>query len=128
MGRFLWILLWLVTFLPPMVAQQPAEQPQAVDRTTNLERRMEALERENAATKAENAKLREVTIQAPPTVPGRFSDPTLTPNCPTGGASPGSPGAVESFIERLGTHYDKGFVLVESSDPQRIPFRLVFGN
>lgn len=34
----------------------------------------------------------------------------------------------EGVIERFGTRYDNGFVLMESSDPERIPFRLVLGN
>src|SRR4029077_779647 len=37
-------------------------------------------------------------------------------------------GPAESIIERLGTYYKNGFVLMESSDPQSIPFKLVFNN
>ena len=32
------------------------------------------------------------------------------------------------MIERLGTYYNNGFVLMESSDPERIPFKLVVAN
>jgi len=38
------------------------------------------------------------------------------------------PAESPSVIERLGTYYNNGFVLMESSDPERIPFKLVVAN
>jgi len=35
---------------------------------------------------------------------------------------------LEDIVERLGTRYNNGFVLMESSDPERIPFKLVVNN
>jgi hypothetical protein len=38
------------------------------------------------------------------------------------------PAEPPALIERLGTYYKNGFVLMESSDPERVPFKLVVGN
>lgn len=38
------------------------------------------------------------------------------------------PAEPPALIERLGTYYNNGFVLMESSDPERIPFKLVVAN
>src|SRR5262245_8645998 len=38
------------------------------------------------------------------------------------------PAQSPELIERLGTFYNNGFVLMESSDPERIPFKLVVAN
>ena len=142
-----------------------------------MERRLEALERENAETKAENARLRQKLeppsppgpsmfgdpgpaqqLPTPPVPgmagdpPGMFGDPGLaqpdstdappavaTPPVPGMFGDPGfarpystdAPPAVatvgqQSLIERLGTRYDNGFVLVESPDKVRVPFELRF--
>ena len=37
---------------------------------------------------------------------------------------PAEGGFWKSLPERLGTRYDNGFVLVESPDPERVPFEL----
>jgi hypothetical protein len=58
---------------------------------------------------------------APPAV---VSDPAPAPPCLT--CPPTAP--EPTLIERLGTYYDRGFVLMESSDPERTPFKLVVGN
>src|SRR4029077_19501367 len=50
-----------------------------------------------------------------------ITDPTL-PSSPPGGVPS------ETLLEQLATHYKGGFVLVESTDPGQIPFKLVVGN
>jgi hypothetical protein len=116
-GRVLLILVSLVGIVARAAAQLPplVADPEPIDRLTSLERRLEALE-------AENARLRQILPEAPP-APETVGDPGLPPSCPTG-SSPGEKNAVERFIERLGTYYDNGFVLVASPDPKRVPFEL----
>ncbi len=47
--------------------------------------------------------------------------PTV-PSCPPGGIPS------DTLLEQLATHYQSGFVLAESTDPARIPFKLLVGN
>jgi len=127
-----------------LFAQTP---PQLPDQVRQLTERLDALERENTATRAENARLQSF-------MRGRFPDFVQAPVPPPGvsvmtpvGSSvlfqdqPGQVGSAgsslakseigyvpENVIERLGTRYDNGFVLVDSSDPDRSPFKLVVGN
>ncbi|HVK08280.1 MAG TPA: hypothetical protein VM597_05830, partial [Gemmataceae bacterium] len=116
MYRYLLALAWVGAIFAYAGAQIPADvpRPSPVDRLTLLEQRQEALERENAA-------LRLLLTQTNPPPAGPVGMETLAP-CPPVGAAP------MNLIERLGTRYDKGFVLMESPDPARVPFRLVVGN
>ena len=119
------------------------------DPTRQLAERLDVLERDNAAMRAENARLESFirgrfpdftqgTVQAAG-MTGVIRDGTTSPlqmpvmpNATIDSMPPvvqSDPGCLPvDFIERLGTRYDKGFVLMESSDPERIPFRLVVGN
>ena len=103
--------------LAPAAAQPTGAvpQPAPVDRLTLLEQRQEALERENAALR-----LLLAPMNPPPAGPAAVAAPVPCP--PDGAAAP------MNFIERLGTYYNRGFVLMESSDPERVPFKLVVGN
>lgn len=143
-----WLILGLITLgcaaISPAqtLAQSPPLLPDPVRQSTE---RLDALERENAATRAENARLQSFIrgrfpdfTQGPAPAVGMpgvtqtgsatvFQDPVVQ-NSVAGTTNTATGFLPEDFIERLGTHYDKGFVLMESSDPERIPFRLVFGN
>ena len=57
-----------------------------------------------------------------PTGPAPVSGPAAADACPPSGAP------VQTAAERLGTYYKNGFVLVDSPDPDRVPFRLVARN
>lgn len=135
---------WLAC-LPSQLSAQ--SQPLLPDQVKQLTERLDALERENNATRAENARLQSF-------IGGRFPDFTQAPVPTTGfaGVRPIGSSSLfqdpagqkekvdsslaasdlgclpEGIIERLGTRYDNGFVLMESSDRERIPFRLVLGN
>lgn len=118
------------------LAQSPSVLPDSVRQLTE---RVDALERENSATQAENARLQSF-------IRGRFPDftqgqvpttgmPGVTQTAsaslfqePAGQTTLNSGCQPENPIERLGTRYDNGFVLMESADPERTPFRLVVGN
>ncbi|MFO0815754.1 MAG: hypothetical protein U0796_21250 [Gemmatales bacterium] len=147
--RVVWIACLASGWAVGLPGQLSAQAPQLTDPVRQLNERLEKLERENAATREENARLQSF-------IRGRFPDFTQGPApangmpgvTQAGSSSPvqapagqcvvagGAPTTItsdsgcppEGFIERLGTHYDKGFVLMESSDPERIPFRLVFNN
>jgi hypothetical protein len=98
--------------------QPPAES--SADRLNRLEQRMQTLEQENAAIRAENTRLSQP-------VPSQAGVPTaFEPLVPA--QSPGVSAPPVSLLEQLATHYKGGFVLAESSDPNRIPFKLVVGN
>jgi hypothetical protein len=126
-----------------------------VDPIKQLTERMETLERENAKMRSDNARLEKYLRERFPTssigasksppntlmLAGAQQAPALghDPNQPPASVLPGdgrvlmecdpaTASPLEKAHEWLGTHYDKGFVLVESPDPERIPFRLVFGN
>jgi hypothetical protein len=69
---------------------------------------------------------------------GHSSDPTAEGGLPVLAAPVSGPGATgpcppsggpaQTVLERLGTYYKGGFVLVDSPDPDRVPFRLVARN
>ncbi|HET6574423.1 MAG TPA: hypothetical protein VFG68_12520 [Fimbriiglobus sp.] len=117
MYRCLLTLTWAVGLLAPATAQPTGAVPQPgpVDRLTLLEQRQEDLERENSA-------LRLLLAPMNPPVAGPAAVAAPVPCPPDGAAAP------MNFIERLGTYYNRGFVLMESSDPGRVPFKLVVGN
>lgn len=107
-----------------------AQSPPSPDAFRQLNDRLDALERENAQTKAENARLESF-------IRGRFPDfssgqvpvtgagTTMGLNTPT--PSSGSSGQFGTVLEGFGTRYENGFVLFDSQD-QQTPFRLVIGN
>ena len=121
--------------------------PPVPDQLRQLTERLDSLERENAAVRADNARLNSFIrgqfpdfsqgnaggTGSPSMIPAGSSSMIQSPASQNG--SVGSSLATsdlgnvpESAIERLGTRYDNGFVLMESSNPERIPFRLVLGN
>ena len=111
MSRSLLALAWTCAWIgflssDQASAQTPVEPPLPLDRLSNLEGRLEALERENS-------RLREMLPVAP--APVVDASQILCP----------SPDGM-SLVERLGTRYDNGFVLVESPDKTRVPFELRF--
>jgi len=53
---------------------------------------------------------------------------TPEPGSAPPGACPPSSAPAQTVFERLGTYYKGGFVLVDSPDPDRVPFRLVARN
>lgn len=85
----------------PVAAQPGQPAPDPLDRLNALEQRLEALE-------AENARLR----RPPAAEPGAPPDPRP------------HPGAMDQLVERLGTRYSGGFVLVDSPDRARVPYQL----
>jgi hypothetical protein len=138
-------LVWLGTVSPSFraSAQSPSPNPESDQKVTE---RLDALERENAAARAEIARLKTLvnngrpgesmpvpalpvsaqsTSQAAPTdLPppvGPTADTAPVVECP-----PPKSGFVADAIERLGTRYDNGFVLVESPDKARVPYELRF--
>jgi hypothetical protein len=112
--------------LPRAFAQPPPEPPPPIDRLSSVERRLEALEHENAEAKAENARLRQMLEPPPPPVPGMSADPGLARPYSTDAPPVVATAGQQSLIERLGTRYDNGFVLVESPDKAWVPFELRF--
>ena len=63
---------------------------------------------------------------ATPPVPGMFGDPGFARPYSTDAPPAVATEGQQSLIERLGTRYDNGFVLVESPDKARVPFELRF--
>jgi len=59
---------------------------------------------------------------------GRPNDPALVSGPAPAGACPPSIAPAQTVAERLGTYYKNGFVLVDTPDPDRVPFRLVARN
>jgi hypothetical protein len=109
---------------------QPAAQP-FPDPIQRLNERLDALERENAAVRAENARLeRLITARANLFTPvqATATAPLQPPTPESATISPGVDGAMKDIAERLGTRYDNGFVVVDSPDPDRIPFKMVVRN
>lgn len=135
---------WLCCLPGQSTAQSPPLLP---DKLRQLTERLDALEKENAASRAENARLQSF-------IQGRFPNFTQTPVPPAGWSdvmpvgsfsvvqdSPSQNSKVgstlatsdlgyvpESVIEKVGVRYENGFVLMDSSDPERTPFKLVVGN
>lgn len=150
------IVILMVSGVSGSPSQVCGQAPPAVDPIKQLTDRMEALERENAKMRSDNARLEKYIRERFPASPngtpksqpnnlilaGAQQAPELgrAPNQPPAIVLPGdgkvvsetcepaTPSPLEKAHEWLGTHYDKGFVLVESPDPERVPFRLVFGN
>src|SRR5262245_19336421 len=111
MHRFLMALgfVALLAFAPVIAQTPPVPLPPV---------RTEASEKTLPATQGEH------TPTASPGSTAVVSDPATAPPCLT--CPPTTP--EPTLVERLGTYYDRGFVLMESSDPDRIPFKLVVGN
>lgn len=132
---------WLAGLPTPLSAQSSTIIP---DEVRQLKERLDAVERENASVRAENARLESF-------VRGRFPDfaqgsvrPSSNPVITQAGldtiyrhpngtvstlpATSDSGFQPESMSERTGIHYDNGFVLMDSSDPEHRPFKLVIGN
>jgi hypothetical protein len=64
-----------------------------------------------------------------PAPPGGLPLPGAPVSAPAAtGACPPPGGPAQTMLERLGTYYKGGFVLVDSPDPDRVPFRLVARN
>jgi len=132
---------------PPDLPGQEAEpSPQFQDPIRRLNDRLDALERENAAARAENARLESLlrgrlpdaksgpppefagssagqtpsSASTAPAEPGVATDstPEATPACPSSLA--------DKIFEALGTRYDNGFILVETPDKDRVPYKLWF--
>lgn len=140
---FVGMLSVCVAVMPlPLLAQQ-ASTPQ--DGTLkSLQERMDALERENQRLErlidrqsgVKRAGADDDLIQDPLQQPEQPSvlepGPFLTPQ--SAGAHEyvidpevaAAESAYSSFVERLGTRYNEGFLLVESPDPERVPFQLKF--
>jgi hypothetical protein len=53
-------------------------------------------------------------------------DPSSAPQYPAD--APSEPSAGMTYFDALGTYYQNGFVLVDTPDPQAVPFKLVVGN
>jgi hypothetical protein len=118
-----------------------AQSPPA-ETISSIERRLEALERENAAMRAQNARLEGlITINmvdspaepalaangtgAAPNESYYLSVPKNTASEPCD-APKATEGALSELIEGLGTRYDNGFVLVDTPDPSSQPYKLWF--
>ncbi|MFL5339890.1 MAG: hypothetical protein ACJ8F7_07050 [Gemmataceae bacterium] len=114
-----------------------------------LERRLDQLERDNKAIREENARLLQQKDATPKAAPENLggATPGLTlPTPPPVQTQPGVPPAPTipdaaqpvpdqnpsafdpSLIDQLVTRYKGGFVLVESADPESVPFQLVARN
>jgi hypothetical protein len=119
-----------VGVLPGKVHAQSQPFPDPIQR---LNERLDALERENAAVRAENARLeRLITKRADLfTVQGSAPSP-LQPPTSAGGMteSAGAPsgGALNDAVEKFSPRYDNGFILVDSPDAKGMPFKLVVRN
>jgi hypothetical protein len=86
-----------------------------------LKERVKRLEEEHRATRDLVEQLRNPAGQ------GAVSDSSLDGAAPgQQSAPPGVPSTLDTLVERLGTRYDNGFVLVESPDKARVPFELRF--
>ncbi len=109
-------------------SSQPAHSVYRND-TAALRQQLEQLEAQQVATRQSLDQIREQLGYAP-VVQDVASDPgAVVPPMPdmVGAEQAGIPCPPEqSWVERLGTRYDNGFLLVESPDPQRVPFQLKF--
>lgn len=143
-------------FIASLYGQASAQNPPPLGPVQQLTERLDRLERDNAAARAENVRIEGIIRERFPDLKLGLVPTSSTPNAapagvtPAGSLSPQSPlqapdsnaasipvsgdpcappaTGLAKFVERLGTFYDHGFVLMESSDPERIPFKLVVGN
>lgn len=119
-------------FSPIFAVAQSADEPLLIERLTTLEERLKALERENAKSQAENVIFRQQLLESKTAAPdGPAGSPDFVPpspiyDSPQVGQQPLVQQPQMSIQERLGTYYDNGFVLVETPDKDRVPFRLQF--
>ncbi|HQR07166.1 MAG TPA: hypothetical protein PLN21_10110 [Gemmatales bacterium] len=147
-----WVMLCLIAIGSPALfpiltfAQSPSLPP---DQVRQLTERLDALESENAAVRADNSRLESFIRGRFPDfakgatggacVPGslqsgmqtRFQITTEQNAVPSSMMPAGKPDSrfLEGVVnEKLVPRYDNGFVLMESSDSERMPFRLVAGN
>jgi hypothetical protein len=117
-----------------------------------LERRLDELDRDNKAMAEEIARLqqqknatstateKDIGGTAPdlklPTLSSVLFQPDAPPALTIQDAAQSLPEQnpaaskppFQSFVDQLATHYDRGFVLVESTDPESMPYKLVVRN
>lgn len=103
--------------------------PAANDEAAALRQQLDQLMAQQRETQLALDRLRQQIGDDPPVQePGIPSDPSAPPGIVVDAGQP-APSWVEcppepTLIERLGTRYHNGFILVESPDPQRVPFQL----
>jgi hypothetical protein len=143
-------LLAIVAFV--LIAVSGRVQAQEVplgEAMRRLEQRLDELERDNKAVREENARLLQQK-NATPTATGEglggaapgLRLPTLHPGQmqPDAPPAPTIPNAAQpvpvqnpaasdpSWVNQLASHFENGFVLVDSKDPDSLPYKLVVRN